>query len=76
MTYISFAFQIAISYIYFVSIGTSHSYPKFFDYRYYSLLDRRDEALRPESILHPFLSIGFGLEPPMESTIDISGSKS
>ena len=75
-TYINLAVQIALSYMYFVSIGTSHTYPRLSNYRYYRAVQEEEKALQPDSILMPYLSIGFGSKAPKRSTYDIGGPAS
>lgn len=75
-TYFRLAVQIAISYSYFVSLGSSHPYPRLMDYRYYDPIASERKALGPDSILMPYLSVGFGSKAPKKSTVDIGGSAS
>ena len=75
-TYFRLAVQIAISYSYFVSLGSSHPYPRLMDYRYYDPIVSERKALGPDSILMPYLRVGFGSKAPKKSTVDIGGSAS
>ena len=46
------------------------------DYRYYNPAASENKALGPDSILMPYLSVGFGSKVPKKSTVDIGGSVS
>ena len=72
-TYINLAVHIAISYMYVVSMATSHSYPRLQDYRYYEHVRENTNALGPDDILTPYLNAGFGSKPPKKSTREIGG---
>ncbi len=75
-TYVNLGVQIALSYMYFASIDTSHTYPHLSDYRYYKSIQEVEKALRPDGILMPYLRIGFGSKAPKKSTIDVGGPTS
>lgn len=75
-TYISLAVQIAISYMHFVSIARSHSYPGLSDYRYYSPVPGEKKDIGPEHVLMPFLSVGFGSKARKKGTGEIGGFES
>lgn len=75
-TYISLGVQIAISYMHFVSIARSHSYPGLSDYRYYNPLPGEKKDIGPEHVLTPFLSVGFGSKAPKKGTREIGGFES
>ncbi|KAL2050684.1 hypothetical protein ABVK25_009070 [Lepraria finkii] len=68
-TYCRLAVQIAISYSYFVSLGSSHPYPRLMDYRYYDPIASERKALGPDSILMPYLSVGFGSKAPKRAPL-------
>jgi hypothetical protein len=75
-TFINLALHIAISYMHFVQIARSHSYPQLSNYLYYSpdACDRKE--IGPEHVLTPFLKVGFGSEAPKKSTLQIGGFES
>jgi hypothetical protein len=75
-TYNRIAVQLGISYMYFVSLASSHDYPRLMDYRYYDPAASEKRALGPDSILMPYLSVGFGSKAPKKSTIEFGGSTS
>ena len=75
-TYVDLALRVAISYVYFTSLGISHPYPRLSDYRYYDPAHEDEKPLGPEHILMPYLAVGFGRKPPKKSTVDIGGSAS
>lgn len=75
-TYINLGVQIAISYMHFVSIARSHSYPGLSDYRYYSPFPGEKRDIGPEHVLMPFLSVGFGSKAPKKGTHEIGGFES
>lgn len=76
LTYIQLAIQVSMSYIYCVSIGASHRYPRLADYRYYKPIEDENRSLGPNDILEPYLSVGFGSRAPRKSTKDIGGASS
>ena len=73
-TYIQLAAKVSISYMYWASIGTSHQYPRLIDYRYYGLASKEKNVLKPDDVLEPYLSAGFGSRAPRRSTTDIGGT--
>ena len=75
-TYIHLAVKVSISYMYLVSIGTPHQYPRLIDYRYYGLASEPKKVLDPREVLEPYLSVGFGSRAPRRSTKDIGGTSS
>lgn len=75
-TYVYLAAQVAISYMYFASIGTSHAFPQLADYHYYNQSQEADRPLGPENVLEPYLSVGFGSRPPKRSTREVGGTTS
>ena len=75
-TYIHLAAQVAISYMYFASIGTSHACPQLVDYHYYNQWQEADSLLGPENVLEPYLNAGFGSRPPKRSTREVGGTTS
>lgn len=73
-TYLQLALQVAVSYMYITAIGLSYRYPRLVDYRYYKPLTDAKRCLRPDEVLEPYLSIGFGSRLPRKSTLDIGGT--
>lgn len=73
-TYVNLATQIAMSYVYFASIGLTHGFPKLDNYRYYRPLAMGKQILGPEDVLEPYLTVGFGSRAPRQSTMDIGGA--
>lgn len=72
-TYINLGVQIAISYMLFITLVRSHSYPGLSDYRYYNPLPGKKRDIGPEQVLTPFLRVGFGSKAPKKSTHEIGG---
>ena len=75
-TYIHLAVQISVSYIYCISIGATHRYPRLADYRYYRPTEDDKQRLGPSDILEPYICVGFGSKAPPKSTKDIGGASS
>ena len=75
-TFIHLAVQVSISYIYIISIGATHRYPRLGDYQYYKPTEDQKRNLGPKEALEPYLSVGFGSKGPRKSTRDIGGVSS
>ena len=73
-TYIQLALQVALSYMYLASIGTTHRCPRLADYRYYKATQDTKRTLGAQDVLEPYLSVGFGARAPLKSTRDIGGT--
>lgn len=72
-TFINLALHIATSYILFLPIAQSHSYPQLSNYLYYSPNIYTSKDIKAEHILTPFLNVGFGSKAPKKSTLEIGG---
>jgi hypothetical protein len=75
-TFINLAVHIAISYMHFVPIARSHSYPQLSNYLYYSPDACDSKEIGPGHVLTPFLNVGFGSKAPKKSTLEIGGFES
>ena len=73
-TYIQLALQVALSYMYLASNGTTHRCPRLADYRYYKATHDTKQSLGAQDVLEPYLSFGFGARAPLKSTRDIGGT--
>ena len=72
-TYLNLAARLAISYMYFISVGGLRSFPKLSDYQYYTPIDEEHKEFDSDNILSPYLSAGFGRKTPKRSTNAIGG---
>lgn len=75
-TFINLAVHIATSYILFLPIAQSHSYPQLSNYLYYSPNIYKGKDFKAEHILTPFLNVGFGSKAPKKGTLDLGGFES
>ena len=75
-TYLNLSVQIAISYMYFVSIGTLRSFPRLSDYQYFNPSGVKQQDFGPHNIQLPYFSVGFGSKVPRKSTALIGGINS